>query len=209
MSVAHLKWRYEMKRLMIALASATALLASSAMAQEKIKIGAAPYGLNAEFMQIWAAALQEHPAVKSGEVELTVFDGRYDALVQQDQFKTMVTQKYNAIIFAADRRRRRRGGRADGRRCRHSGHRLEHPRQFRSADLLCRLRRHDLGLHGSQDRARQDRLQGQCGHPRGADRPVGADFPSRRQQEGACRVPGCQDPRRSDRQTGRAPKPRR
>ncbi|PDQ21395.1 sugar ABC transporter substrate-binding protein [Mesorhizobium sanjuanii] len=89
-----------MKRLMIALASATALLASSAMAQEKIKIGAAPYGLNAEFMQIWAAALQEHPAVKSGEVELTVFDGRYDALVQQDQFKTMATQKYNAIIFA-------------------------------------------------------------------------------------------------------------
>lgn len=89
-----------MKRLMIALASATALLASPAMAQEKIKIGAAPYGLNAEFMQIWAAALQEHPAVKSGEVELTVFDGRYDALVQQDQFKTMVTQKYNAIIFA-------------------------------------------------------------------------------------------------------------
>lgn len=89
-----------MKRLMIALASATALLASSAMAQEKIKIGAAPYGLNAEFMQIWAAALQEHPAVKSGEVELTVFDGRYDALVQQDQFKTMATQKYSAIIFA-------------------------------------------------------------------------------------------------------------
>lgn len=89
-----------MKTLMIALASATALLASSAMAQEKIKIGAAPYGLNAEFMQIWAAALQDHPAVKSGEVELTVFDGRYDALVQQDQFKTMATQKYNAIIFA-------------------------------------------------------------------------------------------------------------
>lgn len=89
-----------MKRLMIALASATALLASPAMAQEKIKIGAAPYGLNAEFMQIWAAALQDHPAVKSGEVELTIFDGRYDALVQQDQFKTMVTQKYNAIIFA-------------------------------------------------------------------------------------------------------------
>ena len=89
-----------MRKLMIALASATALLASSAVAQEKIKIGAAPYGLNAEFMQIWAAAMQEHPAVKSGEVELTVFDGRYDALVQQDQFKTMVTQKYNAIIFA-------------------------------------------------------------------------------------------------------------
>jgi putative xylitol transport system substrate-binding protein len=90
----------KMRKLLIAFASATALLATSAAAQEKIKIGAAPYGLNAEFMQIWTAALQEHPAVKSGEVELTVFDGRYDALVQQDQFKTMITQKYNAIIFA-------------------------------------------------------------------------------------------------------------
>lgn len=88
-----------MKKLIIALASATALLASSAMAQEKLKIGAAPYGLNAEFMQIWSAALEEHPAVKSGEVELTVFDGRYDALVQQEQFNTMITQKFNAIIF--------------------------------------------------------------------------------------------------------------
>ena len=88
-----------MKKLMIALASATVLLASSAMAQENLKIGAAPYGLNAEFMQIWSAALEEHPAVKSGEVELTVFDGRYDALVQQEQFNTMITQKFNAIIF--------------------------------------------------------------------------------------------------------------
>ena len=88
-----------MKKLMIALASATALLASSAIAQEKLKIGAAPYGLNAEFMQIWSAALEEHPAVKSGEVELTVFDGRYDALVQQEQFNTMITQKFNAIVF--------------------------------------------------------------------------------------------------------------
>jgi putative xylitol transport system substrate-binding protein len=88
-----------MKKMMIALASATVLLASSALAQEKLKIGAAPYGLNAEFMQIWSAALEEHPAVKSGEVELTVFDGRYDALVQQEQFNTMITQKFNAIIF--------------------------------------------------------------------------------------------------------------
>ncbi len=89
-----------MKRLVIALAAATAILMSPAMAQEKkLKIGAAPYGLNAEFMQIWSAALKDHPAVKSGEVELTVFDGRYDALVQQEQFNTMVTQKFDAIIF--------------------------------------------------------------------------------------------------------------
>ncbi|CAN7692892.1 substrate-binding domain-containing protein [Rhizobium rhizogenes] len=90
-----------MKKLLIALAAATALLASPSLAQDKkLKIGAAPYGLNAEFMQIWSAALQQHPAVKSGEVELTIFDGRYDALVQQEQFNTMITQKFDAIIFA-------------------------------------------------------------------------------------------------------------
>lgn len=88
-----------MKKLMIAFAMASALYAPSAIAQEKLKIGATVYGLNAEFMQIWTAALQKHPAVASGEVEVTVFDGRYDALVQQEQFNTMITQKYNAIIF--------------------------------------------------------------------------------------------------------------
>ncbi|KXF75782.1 sugar ABC transporter substrate-binding protein [Paramesorhizobium deserti] len=89
-----------MKKLLIALAAATALMASPTLAQDKkIKVGAAVYGLNAEFMQIWSAALEEHPAIKNGEVDLTVFDGRYDALVQQEQFNTMITQKYDAIIF--------------------------------------------------------------------------------------------------------------
>ncbi|MBB3950146.1 substrate-binding domain-containing protein [Aureimonas jatrophae] len=87
-----------MKTLLLALGLATALSAP-VLAQEKLKIGATVYGLNAEFMQIWTAALQKHPAVQSGEVEVTVFDGRYDALVQQEQFNTMITQKYNAIIF--------------------------------------------------------------------------------------------------------------
>jgi putative xylitol transport system substrate-binding protein len=71
----------------------------ASQAANKPKIGAAVYGLNAEFMQIWAAALKQHPAVKSGKVDLTVFDGRYDALVQQEQFETMITQQFNAIIF--------------------------------------------------------------------------------------------------------------
>ncbi|MFC0245546.1 substrate-binding domain-containing protein [Falsochrobactrum ovis] len=88
-----------MKKLLIALASATALFTGEASAEEKLKIGAAPYGLNAEFMQIWSEALKEHPAVKNGEVTLTIFDGRYDALVQQEQFNTMVTQQFDAIIF--------------------------------------------------------------------------------------------------------------
>lgn len=68
-------------------------------AADKPKIGAAVYGLNAEFMQIWSAALEEHPAAKSGKIELTIFDGRYDALVQQEQFETMITQQFDAIIF--------------------------------------------------------------------------------------------------------------
>ena len=79
--------------------TATLLASTAVMAQDKPKIGAAVYGLNAEFMQIWAAALENHPAVKEGLVDVTVFDGRYDALVQQEQFETMITQGYDAIIF--------------------------------------------------------------------------------------------------------------
>ncbi|MEZ5769887.1 MAG: substrate-binding domain-containing protein [Paracoccaceae bacterium] len=79
--------------------SAALLASTAAMAQDKPKIGAAVYGLNAEFMQIWAAALEAHPAVEQGLVDVTVFDGRYDALVQQEQFETMITQGFDAIIF--------------------------------------------------------------------------------------------------------------
>lgn len=75
-------------------------MGSVAHAEDTLKIGLAAYGLNAEFMQLWSAAGEKHPAVQSGMVELTVFDGRYDALVQQDQFETMITQGYDAIIFA-------------------------------------------------------------------------------------------------------------
>jgi putative xylitol transport system substrate-binding protein len=50
-------------------------------------------------MQLWTAALNRHPAVKSGLAKVTVFDGKYDANTQNDQFDTMITQKYDAIIF--------------------------------------------------------------------------------------------------------------
>ena len=50
-------------------------------------------------MQLWSAALKDHPAVKRGDVDVTVFDGNYTALTQQDQINTMITQKYDAIIF--------------------------------------------------------------------------------------------------------------
>lgn len=71
----------------------------SSSGTKPIKIGAAVYGLRGEFMRVWSNWLQQHPAVKSGEVQITVFDGRYDPNVQNDQFDTMITQQYDAIIF--------------------------------------------------------------------------------------------------------------
>lgn len=63
------------------------------------RIGAAVYGLQAEYMRLWTTALERHPDVQSGLIEITVFDGRYDASVQQSQFETMVTQGFDGIIF--------------------------------------------------------------------------------------------------------------
>jgi len=83
----------------------TALLASGLAvrtgraADKSYHIGAAVYGLKAEYMQLWTKALKQHPAVKSGLANITVFDGNYDALTQNNQFETMVTEKYDAIIF--------------------------------------------------------------------------------------------------------------
>lgn len=87
-----------------ALFLAVALMAVSvglAGAGEKktYRVGAAAYGLRGEYMKLWATALERHPAVKSGLVSLTVFDGRYDASVQQSQFETMSSQRYDAILF--------------------------------------------------------------------------------------------------------------
>lgn len=71
----------------------------AAAQQKTYKIGAAVYGLKGEFMQLWVNALKDHPAVKDGTVKLTIFDGKYDALTQNNQFDTMVTQKYDGILF--------------------------------------------------------------------------------------------------------------
>jgi putative xylitol transport system substrate-binding protein len=70
-------------------------------AQEKktYRIGAAAYGLKGEFVQMWVKALTAHPLVKDGTVKITVFDGNYDALTQNNQFDTMITQKYDGILF--------------------------------------------------------------------------------------------------------------
>ena len=63
------------------------------------RIGAAVYGLKGEYMRLWATALERHPAVVEGMVDITIFDGAYDASVQQSQFETMASQGYDAILF--------------------------------------------------------------------------------------------------------------
>ena len=86
----------------LAAAAALSLLASSiatAADGKTYKVGAAVYGLKGQFMQNWVRELKEHPAVKDGTVQLTVFDGNYDALTQNNQIENMVTQHYDAILF--------------------------------------------------------------------------------------------------------------
>ncbi len=56
-------------------------------------------GMTAEFMQLWVRGAQAHPAIKNGLATFTVFDGRMDALTQANQFDTIITQRYDAIIF--------------------------------------------------------------------------------------------------------------
>jgi len=96
-----------MKKLFVAILIATmvagALFASggqeSSGGQKTYKIGAAVYGLKAEYMRLWTTALERHPDVQSGLIDITVFDGQYDASVQQSQFETMATQGFDGIIF--------------------------------------------------------------------------------------------------------------
>lgn len=79
--------------------SATGPALAQQAAKKTWKVGAAVYGLKAEFAQLWVNALKKHPLVKDGTVKLTVFDGKYDALTQNNQFETMITQKYDGILF--------------------------------------------------------------------------------------------------------------
>ncbi len=91
--------KHAFKKTSLMLVTATLMLGASAVSAKTVKIGAAVYGLQAEFMQLWSNAAKQHPAVKSGEAEVTVFDGRYDALVQENQFDTMITRQFDAIVF--------------------------------------------------------------------------------------------------------------
>ena len=63
----------------IALLTSGLLLGTSTLAQAApVKIAVLMYGMKAEFVQLMEKAAKEHPEVKNGNVQLTVYDGRYD-----------------------------------------------------------------------------------------------------------------------------------
>ncbi|MGZ0655404.1 substrate-binding domain-containing protein [Coraliomargarita sp. W4R72] len=64
-----------------------------------VRIAVLMYGMKAEFVQLMERYAYEFPGVKSGQVELTVYDGRYDPLVQNNQAETALRTGHHAIII--------------------------------------------------------------------------------------------------------------
>ncbi|HHQ6546168.1 MULTISPECIES: substrate-binding domain-containing protein [Serratia] len=84
----------------IALLTSGLLLGTSTLAQAApVKIAVLMYGMKAEFVQLMEKAAKEHPEVKNGNVQLTVYDGRYDPMVQNNQAETAIQTKTDAIII--------------------------------------------------------------------------------------------------------------
>ncbi|MBV6656369.1 MAG: substrate-binding domain-containing protein [Devosiaceae bacterium] len=81
------------------IAAVSGLMGTSIAAAEEYRIAVPLQGLTAEFMQLWVKGANEHPAVVDGTVNLTVFDGRLDALTQSNHFDTIITQQFDAVIF--------------------------------------------------------------------------------------------------------------
>ncbi len=74
----------------------------SAMAGERKKsyrIALAIYNLSPEYMKTWHKEAMNHPAVASGLVKLTTYNGDGSHIVQLDQFNTIATLKYDAVIL--------------------------------------------------------------------------------------------------------------
>lgn len=76
-----------------------ALPAQAGEKKDKYRIALAVYGTKGEYVQMWLNAMAEHPAVTSGLAETTVFDGEYSHIRQDDQFNTIIAQKFDAAIF--------------------------------------------------------------------------------------------------------------
>lgn len=65
---------------------------------KKVRIAVLMYGNKAEFVQLMERYGKQHPAVTGGLADLTFYDGRYDAAVQNDQAQLAINLKYDAII---------------------------------------------------------------------------------------------------------------
>ncbi|MEZ8635871.1 substrate-binding domain-containing protein [Vibrio cyclitrophicus] len=90
-----------MKKVLISsLVTATLAMSSSpAFAKDHYKIAVLMYGMKAEFVQLMEQAAYKHPLVESGDVEITMYDGRYDPLVQNNQAETAIRTQHDAIII--------------------------------------------------------------------------------------------------------------
>lgn len=80
--------------------AAALMVSRAAFAQGPIRVAALSFGESGEYMKAWSTEIRNHPAVVSGAVEVTVFDGEYDPLTQANQIDTAITQQFDAIIMA-------------------------------------------------------------------------------------------------------------
>ncbi|TNH01245.1 sugar ABC transporter substrate-binding protein [Testudinibacter sp. TR-2022] len=82
------------------LTSVALAVSTTAIAQKSpVKISILMYGMKAEFVQLMEKSAKDHPAVKQGLATLTIYDGRYDPLVQNNQAETAIQTKTDAIII--------------------------------------------------------------------------------------------------------------
>jgi putative xylitol transport system substrate-binding protein len=81
-----------------ALLITVALSPGMAAASKKVRLAVLMYGNKAEFVQLMQRYGRQHPAVTSGLVDITFYDGRYDAAVQNDQAQLAINSKCDAII---------------------------------------------------------------------------------------------------------------
>lgn len=88
-----------MKKLVSAAVTATLLSGTAAFAEAEYRVGVMLFGLS-EYMSLLTKAMDTHPMVVDGTVKLTVLDGRFDAVVQANQMDTLITQQFDAVIFA-------------------------------------------------------------------------------------------------------------
>lgn len=91
--------------LAVALVAVLAVATGNVAAAEKSgtkKVALAVYNTAAAFIQDWVAAIREHPAVASGAVELTLFNGTGDQAVQDTQFSVILARKFDAIVLVAN-----------------------------------------------------------------------------------------------------------